>query len=66
MLEDGQGTVSQAVHCTTPWPAIHVKHGENDVSGPEQWGGLGGNIECTVWFLEGGCLVFAKFSISLK
>lgn len=66
MLEDEQGTVPQAVHCMTPGPAMHMKYSVNNVSGAEQWGGLGGNIELIVWFLERGGLIFAKFPISFK
>lgn len=38
MQEDGQHTVPQAVHRTTPEPVIHMKHDVNDVAGAEQWG----------------------------
>lgn len=43
MLDD-QGTVLQVVHCTTPGPPMHVKYSVNNVSGAEQWCGLGGNM----------------------
>lgn len=59
MLEEGQGTVPQAVHCTTPGTAIHMSR-VNDISGDERWHGLGGNIEIIIWFGEVGSLLFLQ------
>lgn len=47
-MPEVQGTVPQAVDCTTPGPALHMKHSVNDSCGAEGWSGLGDNIEIII------------------